>query len=210
MVEREPKHILHLITVIENAVGRKIKTPKDFNFLAKAIYVRLHILISTTTLKRLWGYLKDGTQARISSLDILSQFVGYRDWDDFCLNFEDLDWEIQEQAIHQKTLLSKQIIKGQQIVVSWFPNRVCILQYSGNEMFRVIRSSCRKLAEGDMFQCGLLVEKEPMYINDFFHNGIYFGGFVIGRKGGISFLNYEEYVKSSTIENIHTSEDNKD
>lgn len=202
MVKRELKHILHLIAVIETTVGRKIKTPKDFDFLSKIIYVRLHILISTTTLKRLWGYLKDGTQTRISSLDILSQFVGYKDWDDFCLNFEDLDLEVQEQAIHQKVLISKQLKKGQQIVVCWYPNRICILQYLGNDIFRVVKSSCRKFAEGDMFQCGLLVEKEPMYINDFFHNGIYSGGFVIGRKGGISFLNYDDFVKSNIMENF--------
>ena len=44
---------------IETALHRQMKTPKDFDFLKEKIYERLNILVSSTTLKRLWGYLDE-------------------------------------------------------------------------------------------------------------------------------------------------------
>ena len=42
---------------IESLVGRKMKTPKDFDFLAEQIFEKIHETVSPTTLKRIWGYL---------------------------------------------------------------------------------------------------------------------------------------------------------
>ena len=44
-----------LRTDIETALKKKLQTPKDFEFLRERIYARLHILVSRTTLMRLWG-----------------------------------------------------------------------------------------------------------------------------------------------------------
>ena len=77
-------NIERLCNAIESAIGRKIQKPKDFDFLANCIFEKLHQQISPTTLKRLWGYLHEGVSPRISTLNILSQFVDYDDWEDFC------------------------------------------------------------------------------------------------------------------------------
>ena len=68
---------------IETAVDRKMKTAHDFDFLAEAIYEKLHQTVSTSTLKRFWGYLPQYASIRTSTLDLLSQFVGYKDWNAF-------------------------------------------------------------------------------------------------------------------------------
>jgi len=69
---------------IEDAVGRKMKTPRDFDFLADAIFEKLHQSLSASTLKRFWGYLPQYSSIRVSTLDLLAQFVDYKDWDSFC------------------------------------------------------------------------------------------------------------------------------
>ena len=48
---------IQLLTDIETALGKKLQTPKDFDFLRERIYARLHILVSRTTLMRIWGYI---------------------------------------------------------------------------------------------------------------------------------------------------------
>lgn len=73
---------------IEEAVGRKLKTPGDFDFLAEAIYEKLHRSVSSSTLKRFWGYLPQYSTTRSSTLDILVQFIDYKDWDTFCREAE--------------------------------------------------------------------------------------------------------------------------
>ena len=60
-----------------------MRTPKDFDFLSEQIFKQLHQHISTSTLKRLWGYLPGSENPRTSTLDLLAQFVGYADWQDF-------------------------------------------------------------------------------------------------------------------------------
>lgn len=59
-------------------------TPRDFDFLKDTIFERLHQNISSTTLKRLWGYVPGIGIPRMTTLNILSQLVGSDSWDDFC------------------------------------------------------------------------------------------------------------------------------
>ena len=74
-----------LRNAIEEAVGRKMKSPKDFEYLSHAIFEKTHQSISTSTLKRFWGYLQQYASIRVSTLDLLAQFIDYKDYDDFCL-----------------------------------------------------------------------------------------------------------------------------
>ena len=76
--------LARLRDLIEEMVGRKMKTPKDFDFLVGQIFDKLHENVSSTTLKRIWGYLPETSAPRISTLDLLAQFVDYEDWDSFC------------------------------------------------------------------------------------------------------------------------------
>ena len=69
---------------IEAQVDRKMRTPKDFDFLSEQIFEKEHQSVSPTTLKRMWGYLSETATPRLSTLNILSQFICYDNWDAFC------------------------------------------------------------------------------------------------------------------------------
>ena len=85
MIEQDQQEqaLAKLRDKIEETIGRKMKTPKDFDFLSEQVFEKLHETVSATTLKRIWGYLSETSVPRISTLDILSQFVGYTDWANF-------------------------------------------------------------------------------------------------------------------------------
>lgn len=58
-----------LCELIELTVGRKMMTPKDFEFLSNTIMQRLHMSVSPTTLKRLGGmYVKTYVRALLRFL----------------------------------------------------------------------------------------------------------------------------------------------
>ena len=84
MQTQQESALARLREEIESVVGRKMKTPKDFDFLAEKIFDKLHENVSSTTLKRIWGYLSEPSTPRLSTLDLLAQFVDYKDWDAFC------------------------------------------------------------------------------------------------------------------------------
>jgi hypothetical protein len=88
-----------LIEIVEERAGRKMQTPKDFEFLSEQIFDSLHQHISPTTLKRLWGYLPEPSEPRLSTLNLLSEFVGYDSWDSFCKQVQE-DVSTSQAPVH--------------------------------------------------------------------------------------------------------------
>ena len=123
--EQQEKALAKLRELIEAVVERKMKTPKDFEFLSECIFEKFHERISPTTLKRLWGYLPESTTPRKTTLDILSMFVGYDNWKDFCRAYteftegaedtekepiEDKPTETEEEGKNRKKQLTPAIL----------------------------------------------------------------------------------------------------
>ena len=89
-MQKTSPEIAELKHRIEKNMNRKMKTPNDFIFLSGAIFERTRETMSPTTLKRLWCYLPSSEKPRTSTLDLLAQFVGYHDWQDFCRQVSDV------------------------------------------------------------------------------------------------------------------------
>lgn len=120
-MDRQQQAIEQLREAIENEVGRKMKTPKDFDYLSEAIGRQLHEHISSTTLKRMWGYLAEPVTPRISTLDILAQFLGHADWDAFCKSLPD------ESSVSTATVPDKKPLFRRHPVLLAAPVSVLIL-----------------------------------------------------------------------------------
>lgn len=99
--EQQEKALAKLRESVEGVVERKMKTPKDFEFLSECIFEKFHERISPTTLKRLWGYLSETTTPRKSTLDILSMFVGYDNWKEFT-EFTEGTEDTEKEPIEEK------------------------------------------------------------------------------------------------------------
>ena len=73
-----------LLEKIEEQLGRKMMTPKDFDFLAMQVFEKTRQSISVSTLKRIWGYVSSKGAVSETTLDLLSKFVGYDSFFQFC------------------------------------------------------------------------------------------------------------------------------
>ena len=82
------KAIEQLRLAVERKAGRKMQTNKDFDCLSDSVYDQTHAKISTTTLKRIWGYLSEGVTPRRYTLDQLARFIDYDDFDAFSASLE--------------------------------------------------------------------------------------------------------------------------
>ena len=92
---------------IESKIGCKIRTPKDFDLLRSRIFEDCHIMVSTSTLKRIWGYNDYKGKQRVSSLEPLAKFIGFRNWESFVLTTEN-----EEENQKQKTYLDEPTQNG--------------------------------------------------------------------------------------------------
>ena len=83
MEQEYQQHIKELRNAMEKTVGRRMRVRGDYDFLSGQIFAKTHQHISPTTLKRLWGYLPSDAKPRLSTLDLLAEFLGYDDWEAF-------------------------------------------------------------------------------------------------------------------------------
>lgn len=155
-----------LQTDIENALGRKLQTPKDFDFLRERIYARQHMLISRTTLMRIWGYVEEDVKPRKSTLNILTQFLGYRDWNEYLHNSVLPKEQQSSPVLNRRLSVAKVLNIGDRLRLTWQPKRVCDIEYMGELRFRVVDSVNTRLHEGDTFECSLIIEGEPLYLDN--------------------------------------------
>lgn len=168
---------------IENTLNRKIATPKDFDWLSQKIYNRLGVMVSATTLKRVWGYLPDDTtQPRQGTLSVLTRLVGYPDWESF-INDNNVRNEVQSNMILGRSLNSADMKVGSELLLSWQPDREVRVRYNGANRFEVTESRNSKLSAGDTFTCSMFIDDEPLYI----YNLPYAEAYVCGKNSGIHF-----------------------
>ena len=196
-MEIDRPEIYELRLRIEASIKRKIETPADFDFLRGIVWERTHEQISTSTLKRLWGYVDGVDNARNSTLNVLSKALGYENWDAFILKLKSENVD-NSDLVMSESVSSGDLKIGDRLMIAWQPNRVCRLKYLGDNQFEVMESQNSKLKVGDTFRCGLFILGEPVYINDLRQNN---GTgepklFVIGNKSGLTKLRVEDPLRS--------------
>ena len=191
-MEIDRPEIYELRLRIEASIKRKIETPADFDFLRGIIWERTHEQISTSTLKRLWGYVDGVDNTRNSTLNVLSKALGYENWDAFILKLKSENVD-NSDLVMSESMSSGDLKVGDMLLIAWQPNRVCRLRYLGDDKFEVVEAQNSKLKVGDTFRCGLFILGKPVYINDLRQNN---GTgepklFVVGNRSGLTKLKIE-------------------
>ena len=72
-----------LLELVKKEYGRDISTTTDFESLSVIIEKKTGELLSSSTLKRLYGYVSLRPIPRKSTLDILARYVGWKSYDNF-------------------------------------------------------------------------------------------------------------------------------
>jgi len=183
--EKNSSEIFELRKELERSLGKKLKTPADFEFCVGAIWERLHQNISPTTLKRMWGYIEGADTTRLSTLNLLSHYLGYSDWDGFRRHLEE-NSESQSNEMINPTLLSSSLHNGERVEIQWQPNRRCVLEYLGENSFVVIESEHSKLQKGNTFECLSFYLHHPLYIDNLVQGDNAPVSFVVGKRDGLT------------------------
>jgi hypothetical protein len=173
---------------VEKSCGHPLNTSKDFEILEYQMQERIGVKrkLSTTTLKRIWGYVGGYKGVREDSLDFLSLFIGYPDWQTFIADRCGDKKERSSHFIITDALLAENIVSGDTIEIRWNPKRRLLLKCVGDGEFDVIEAENSKITVGDIFRCERFIIGEPLYINNLIHQGGVPALFVAGKKGGLT------------------------
>lgn len=183
----ESPEIEELKTLVEQKYGRQLSTTNDFDNFSNMLKKMYPSSISSSTLKRIWGYVGDAHKTRKYTLDILAEYLGYKNFDHFVM------W-LKKSARYNSSFFnalqihSNELKKGQCLQIGWCPNRLLTLQYLGNSEFEIIRSENSKLLKGDRFVTGCFIKDQPLYLPFIERDSGRTTPFVAGRNGGLSVI----------------------
>ena len=176
--------------MIERMLGRKMVVPRDFAWLSEKVLERTQQRVSASTLRRFWGYVSEGVSASKFTKNVLANFLGYADFEEFVL--QQGSEEQQSQMVMGKEISCDNLYEGQQLKLSWLPDRTCIIRYLGNGRFRVLASENTRLSKDDTFECYHFINHEPAYLHAWKHGDGEPATYAIGKKNGIIVEHYLE------------------
>ena len=143
---------------VEEVTKRPMKSPSDFEWLSERLG-EMGESMSTTTIKRCWGYVDADVTPRLRTLDILARYLGYRDYEHFAVAHDTLEDGTPSAPVHGFTLRpSVDLDINDRVMLTWQPGRVCVIRYLGNEQFVVERTERTRLQPGNTFNCGIIIE----------------------------------------------------
>ena len=137
---------------------------------------------------------------RISTLNILAQLVGYKDWQDYLDRSEQGKWG-ESGFTHQNILYTRTLNRGTCIRLVWAPDRMVQIRLEGQDLFTITEVQNSKLSVGDTFICPCFVQNEPLFLHCLVHNGGTPTNYVCGKTGGIR---YDVFFKPETPSKIDT------
>lgn len=180
-------NLKHLLVEVERKFGRQPKTPSDFNELLLLIHASTGRDISLSTVKRMWGYVSYGHQPSLNTLTILAQYVGFKDWDNFCnLRDEksDSDFIIGDTDING-------MLSGTTVTLKWGCNKSCKLSSVGNKRFVVILAENIKLEPGDELTVDFISIGQPLYMKNIIRGNKKIPVYIGAKEGGLKYIKVE-------------------
>ena len=186
-IQKNMPELAYLLTEVENRYGRRIATTTDFESLSFVIEHQTGEQISSSTLKRLWGYVSLNPTPRIATLDILSKFVGHKNFKAFCESLK-ISKNFVSTFFTAKYQTVAELKVGVEVSIGWAPNRLVRLKYHGDFQFEVMSSENSQLLAGDRFELSEIIIGYPLYISRILRDGEYTPSYVAGRNSGITLL----------------------
>lgn len=176
-----------LLKEVEKVYGRRLATTTDFESLSVVIEHEIGELLSSSTLKRLWGYVGDRRTPRGDTLDILARYCGKKDFKGFCA------WLVEESGVDShfitvRYIRAADLAIGEILSLGWGPDRLVKVEYLGLGRFKVIYSANSKLKVGDEFEADGFMLNCPLYISAINREGKILPAYVAGRVHGLSVL----------------------
>lgn len=170
-IESTSPKIAALRLDVEKTFGKIPKVHNDFIELRNAILKSLNHHISESTIERVWSYSTRGySSISLYTLNILSQYAGYKSWQNFCDQLSDCGI-IDSDMFEEYSILSSELSPGDKLQIGWLPDRICVVQFLGNNRFVALECENSTMKSGDSFSCLEFMLHQPLNMDNFLKKG---------------------------------------
>ena len=173
----------NIIELLKRKSGNGLRLPSDCEYLSLDIESKTGVRIGATTLKRLLGFAKDERSPHASTLDAIARYLGYAHWNELS--------KIEDQgnsdfSSSDDELRSSDLQIGQEVEITYLPDRHVVLTYHGCNRYTVRVSENSKLQVGDEVEILNFVLHHPLLVMQVWRNNEPLGQFTAGRVSGLS------------------------
>ena len=173
----------HIIELLKEKSGNQLRQPSDCEFLSLDIESKTRVRIGATTLKRLLGFAHDERTPHASTLDAIAHYLGYAHWEELLLiedkgnsGFSTSDEEIRSVELQPDV----------HVEITYLPDRRVVMQYLGNQRYRIVESENSKLQKGDELEIQNFVLHHPLLVLNVLREGESLGQFTAWRVSGLT------------------------
>lgn len=176
--------IVALRRAVEARFGSSVNTPSEFKLLDRDIKRLTDKSVSTSTLMRIWGYVSGETRPYTTTLDILASYAGCKDFAAFCSGDEDGG---SDDVLAPRVSVLTDLAPRDHVLLRWSRDHEILVRHLGNAQFVIERNHHSKLSVGDTFTCGLIIEGQPVYLDNLVHQNEPPRCYVCGRNHGVHY-----------------------
>lgn len=184
----EEQILQRLLEAVGQTFGSKPSCPTDFDSLSLAVFRSVKRTISSSTLKRLWGYISDQSGTSVSTLTLLSKYVGYRDWDDFIKRSKATgNLPYDESGFSMGQILACDTLPvGTVVKADWAGGKSCtVRKIASPRRFVVIDSKNIKLKSDDMVTLDSIAILRPFIALECVRGEEHMGNYIGAKQSGI-------------------------
>lgn len=174
---------------IEKEIGRSVSTYSDFDYLSLKLKDRIPDPPSVSTLKRLWAYVSTSSMRSRSTLNALSRFLGYNDWNQY-IDALMRENRVESDFLTLSTISTTMLHPCDIIELTWNPGRRLKAEFLGGDRFEVKESENSKLPVGATFSTLIITKGLPLLCGRVMLGDIPAENYVAGTKSGITGLRY--------------------
>lgn len=169
---------------LREEVGLGMTRSADFDVLSQAIRDRTNENLGVNTLKRLFGFKTDKVVPRLSTMDIIAQYLGSDDYESLIKELgEDADISLFTPI---DCLEVQELERGTQVRVSYDPNRVLFLTYIGDFKFIVNEvEGSRNIQKGDLLTITQLAVGHRFVVAHVIRDGVDLGAYESAKFKGL-------------------------
>lgn len=189
-VNRNIPQIVALRERVEACFGKSLIVHSDFLDLVAVIEKSQRQHISESTLERVWGYSTRGYDTvSLRTLDVLAQYVGIRNWGEFCNTLQNESQE-ESELFNTSSITTSDLQVDTLIRIGWQPNRICEIRYLGENRFIAEKCKNSTMKEGDTFLCLQFTLGKELQLSNFCRKGATSSAqtYIVGRKHGLTIL----------------------
>ncbi len=143
--------IQELLKAVEKKYSQNLRTTTDFDVFSLHLKLQLDVSISTSTLKRLWGYVKDKHKPRNQTLDSLAQYIWLFSTSTSSALPERQQF-VQFILLCLKQIQTRNLSAEKKLKSDGRPIATFTCNTKGDSWFEVVEAQHSKLVQGDRFE----------------------------------------------------------